>query len=90
MQCSWPEFGVLLVGLIGVVDGGDVVGERVEPDVHDVLGVPRHRDAPAEGGSRHGEVPESPLLRYERHDFVPSSFGTYGVRQMFSLVSIRG
>ena len=36
----------LLVG--AVADGGDVVDERVEPDVEDVALVPRARDAPVD------------------------------------------
>ena len=51
MKRCGPELGVLLVVLIGVVDGRDVVGERVEPDINHVLRVSRHGDAPAEGGS---------------------------------------
>jgi len=52
--------GVLLlcgqiVAVLGpVADGGDVVGERVEPDIYDVLGVAGNRDAPGEAGARDG------------------------------------
>ena len=51
MQCCWPEFGVLWVGLIGVIDGSNVVRECIEPDIYNMLGIPGHGDAPAEGGS---------------------------------------
>ena len=34
------------IGLVWVAALGDVVGERVQPDVHDVLGIARHRHAP--------------------------------------------
>ena len=41
---------------VGIAALGDVVGERVEPDVHDVLGIAGHRHAPGEAGARHREV----------------------------------
>jgi hypothetical protein len=37
-------------------DGGDVVGQRVEPDVHDVRGIAGYRNSPVEGGPRHREI----------------------------------
>ena len=39
-----------------VADGGDVVGQGVEPDVGDVAGVPRQRDAPAQRRAADREV----------------------------------
>ena len=36
------------VGVVAVADGGGVVDERVVPDVEDVVGIPRHRDAPVD------------------------------------------
>ena len=42
--------------LVGKADGGDVVGERVDPDVHDVLFVAGHLDAPVEGRARDRQV----------------------------------
>ncbi len=41
-----------------VADGGHVVGEGVEPDVDDVLGVAGDGDAPLEAGAGDGEVVE--------------------------------
>jgi hypothetical protein len=37
----------------------DVVGQGIEPDVHDVLRVARNRDAPAEAGTRDGQIPKT-------------------------------
>ena len=42
-------------------DAGNVVGQRVDPDIHDVIGRAGHRHAPVEGGARHREVGEPAL-----------------------------
>ena len=54
-----PVLEALLV--LSVAHCGQVVGQRVEPDVRDVLGVPRDRDAPVERGARDREVPQTAL-----------------------------
>ena len=52
-----PAFELRLVG--GEADGAEVVGERVEPHVGDVLGVPRERHAPLDAGAAHREVAQA-------------------------------
>ena len=42
--------------VIGKADGGDVIGERIHPDIHHMLGIARHRHAPVEGGARDRQV----------------------------------
>jgi hypothetical protein len=49
-----PPLELLLVA--AVADRGDVVGQRVEPHVGDVLAVPRQRDAPLQAGAADAEV----------------------------------
>ncbi len=44
---------------VGIAHGGEIVGERVEPDIHDVLGIARHRDAPGEAGARDRQIVEA-------------------------------
>jgi len=52
-----------LLGTVGVAvaDGGDVVEERVEPDVDGVVGVEGKRDAPLHVGARDREVAQAAL-----------------------------
>ena len=57
-----------LPGLVGKADAGDVVGEGVDPHVHDVLLVAGNLDAPVEGGARDRQVLEPALD--EAHDLV--------------------
>ena len=47
---------VVLFRLIRPAQRGDIVGERVDPYVHYVLRVVRHRDAPVECASRNAEI----------------------------------
>jgi len=51
-----PQLRVVRRSDIGIADGGDVVGEGVEPHVHHVLLVPGHRNAPGETGPRDGQI----------------------------------
>src|SRR6202011_5190117 len=53
-----PEFWALDVR---IANGGDVIGERIDPHVHDVLRVGWHFDAPVEGGARDREVLQAAL-----------------------------
>ena len=50
--------GVEAVGVGAEADGGQVVDQSVEPDVGDVRGVPRDRDAPGDRGAADREVLE--------------------------------
>jgi hypothetical protein len=64
-------FEVLDVG--AVADRGDVVEQRVEPDVDHVAVIPRNLDAPVEARPRDGEVVEA--LLHERDDLVAHALG---------------
>jgi hypothetical protein len=48
--------------------GRDVVGQRIDPDIHDVLGIAGHADAPVEGGARDRQVLQAAL--HEARDLV--------------------
>ena len=50
------EFGLVCGIIAAVAEGGDVVGQRVEPDVDDVLLVAGNGDAPGEAGAADGEI----------------------------------
>src|SRR5690606_21483239 len=60
-----------------VADGGDVVEQRLEPDVDDVLVIPRNLDAPVEAGAADGEVTQA--LLDELDDFVAHAFRLHEV-----------
>ena len=46
VQVSRPELVVLVVRLVAVAQRGDIVAQRIDPDVHGVLGVERERGCP--------------------------------------------
>ena len=56
VQVGRPEFLELRALVVGKADAGDVVGERVDPDIHHVARRVRHRDAPVERRSRDRDV----------------------------------
>ena len=59
VQAGGPVFFKELAALAAVVaKAGDIVGQRIQPDVDDVLGVEVHRDAPLYGGAGHAQVLE--------------------------------
>ncbi len=53
--------------------GGDVVAERVEPDVDDVRGIAGDGDAPGKSGAGDGEIAQAAFD--ERDDFVAARLG---------------
>ncbi len=71
-----PKFAPQL-GVVGIAEAGDVVGQRIEPHVHHVPGVravaARHRNAPVEAGARDAEVLEAALD--EAEDFIAAAVG---------------
>ena len=48
------------LAVVGIADAGEVIGQRVEPDVHDVVRAARHLHAPVEAGARDRRGRESP------------------------------
>ena len=52
--------------IVRIAEAGDVVGQRIEPDVHHMIGAARHRHAPVEAGARDAEVVE-PALDEAQH-----------------------
>ena len=55
-------------GFIGEADAGQVIVERVDPDVHDVAGRIRHGNAPIQRRARYRQIFQAALD--ERHDLV--------------------
>ena len=73
VQVGGPELLKLLGGLLPAVvaDAGDVVGQGVQPDVHHVLGVELHRDAPLEAGAGHAQVLQAGEQEVVHHLVLP-------------------
>ena len=49
VQIGRPVAAKFLAVYIGIVDGGDVIGERVDPDIHHMLGIAGDWNAPVKG-----------------------------------------
>ncbi len=78
MHLSRPE-ALELVGLhIREADSGQVVGERVDPHIHDVFRIAGHRNAPVEGGARDGKVLQT--AAHEALHFVGARLGANELR----------
>ena len=56
VQVCRPELIVVMVGFVAVAQCGDIVAQGVHPDVHGVLGVKRHRNAPLDRGTGNAGV----------------------------------
>src|ERR1700682_3003990 len=66
------------VALVGESNTGDVVGQRVDADIHDVLGIAGNLDAPSERGSRNRPIPQSAFD--EADNFVLARVGADEIR----------
>ncbi len=66
------------IAFIGKADAGDVVGQGVEPDIHDMLGIVRDLDAPVECGPRNRQISQSAFD--EADNFVPARVGADEIR----------
>ena len=62
MRAGRPEFPALGV-CVWVAGGGDVISQRIKPDIHHMRGIARHLDAPGEAGPRNGKVEFLRLFR---------------------------
>ena len=91
VQVGGPVLGEQLVLGVGVAEAGQVVGESVDPHVHDVLVVAGYGYAPVEGGAGDGQVVEAALD--EGDQLVAAGFGVdvafVGV-ELQELVSVLG
>ena len=72
VQVGGPVLGEQFVVGVGVAEAGEVVGEGVDPHVHDVLVVAGYRHTPVEGGAGDGQVIEAALD--EGDQFVAAGF----------------
>ena len=67
MQVGGPELPIQLVMIGGVAQRGDVVGQRVQPHIHSVLGVEVHRNAPLDGGTADAQILQAGLKEIVDH-----------------------
>ena len=78
VQIGRPVFLEFLAVGIGKADGGDVIGQRIDPDIHDVLGIAGHLDAPVEGGARQRQILQA--AAHEARDFVHALLRQHEIR----------
>ncbi|MGY4454086.1 hypothetical protein ACVWZR_008746 [Bradyrhizobium sp. i1.3.1] len=71
----------VLVALVGESDAGDVIGQRVDPDIHHVLFVAGHFHAPIEGRARDREIAQA--AAYEAHHLVLARVRANEFRMIF-------
>ena len=60
MDVGGPVFGIV-AGRVGIADRGHVGGQRVDPDVHHMIGRAGNLDPPVEAGARDAEVAQAAL-----------------------------
>ncbi len=70
VQIGGPEMPAR-IGLVRKAGSGDVVRQRIEPDIHHVAVRARHRHAPGEGGAADREILE-PRLHETDHLVAPA------------------
>ena len=72
MDVSGPVLGEVFAAAVGVVaQGGDIVGEGVQPDIDHMAVVKAHRDAPLEGGTGDAEVLQAGFQEVVDHFLFP-------------------
>ena len=71
VQVSRPELVVIVVGLVAVAQRGDIVAQRIDPDIHGVLGVKGNGDAPLDRGAGNTGVLQA-LLDKGDHLVLPA------------------
>jgi hypothetical protein len=79
MGVRGPEFPAR--PLVWEAGRGDVIGERIDPDIHDVPGVAGNRHAPIERRAADREIGETPFD--EGDDFVAVLLGRHEFRVGF-------
>ena len=84
MQVGGPELPIQLVMIGGVAQRGDVVGQRVQPYVHGMLGVEVHRDAPLDGGTADAQILQAGLKEIVDH-FVLAGRGLDEIRMLLDV-----
>ena len=69
------------VGIVGIAATGQIIGQRIDPHIHDVTVGAGHLHAPVEAGPRHAEVGQAAFD--EAHDLVAAAVGLDEVRLAF-------
>src|SRR5437764_8616516 len=78
MQIGRPIFLELFAFGIWKAYGGDVIGQRVDPDIHDVLGIAGDLYSPVKRGARERKILQP--AAHEACDFVEPLFRQHKVR----------
>ena len=90
MHIGGPQSAELLallpVRLVGIIpDGGDIVDQRIQPDVGHVAGVEGHGDSPRKGGTGHAQILQSCLEEIVDH-FLFAALGINKVRICLDII----
>ena len=87
-----PVLAVIRIVVGAVAHGGDIIGQRVQPHIHNVLGVKVHGDSPGKAGAGNTQVVQTALDELDH--LVFAAFGLNEVRlvliQLEELVRIVG
>ena len=69
VEIRGPEIFILLVmvSIRVIAAEGDVVGQRIEPYIHHMLGIKLHRDTPCEGGAGYAQILKAGLQEIVDH-----------------------
>ncbi len=78
MQVGRPVALELRAVAVGKSGRGDVVGQRIDPDIHDVLGIAGHADAPVERGARDRQILQA--AAHEARHFVEALLRQHVIR----------
>ena len=77
VQIGGPIFSVI-AGFIRISQRGDVIGQRIHPDIHDVFGLIGHRYPPIETGTRDRKIVETTFDKTD--DLVAPRHGSDEIR----------
>src|SRR6266704_1938658 len=69
--------------LVSKSDGGDVIGYRIEPYVHRVIGIVRHWNPPTHGRSQTADGKILQAAAHETLDFIAPRLGLDKIRPRF-------
>ena len=77
MRVCRPEFLKQVVIITAIAKCADIVSQRINPDIHDMLVIVRHRHAPIKGCARNRQIfkPDLTKLQFQIGRFHPIKFG---------------
>ena len=77
MQATWPKISKSALA-VGVTKHTQIIGQRVHPNIHDVIVITRHRHTPIKGRARNRQVFQTTFD--EGRNFIAAAFGHQKIR----------